>query len=775
MLVRHERERTTRRNSIHLAERQREELELSQATWDSQLEDLSKAQRREYQDFIVALYQEVQRLESGVMDDAGGMKEKPKDEAKQQDTQQEQHQSAKIADRLIVQAVEKVKTGLTREPSKEILSLSRSASRELLNDVGDEDEERVTEEEKPKDKGKEKLKEMNVSIDVTAPTQSQQLQVPELSIPPAYQRQVSELAEMGFTKEQSYIALELSQKNSERAIHLLLEDPAKVDNAIQTRLKLQQQTQCSQQNLLAVAPVSGSVSSIIPELGSTRSLAGAKSSSAVSLIDSPVQSGSPQSTRTAKPSSGLTKKLNPKAFLSNLDVNKKLPTPQQQALSQPASSSTRWRPSTSTSFASSSTSSPSTLQQQQQQQPTFEGTLKKIGSFFNKLAELDISSDSFSSSPSASSASGNTPKSPLSPLSPFPQTPDTDPVFTETFTVYLGTQIRRMYALRLCVSDFEIPFMPLKSSSLLLPSVMASWAQTVSELYGNGLRGVVLMVPLSSVKEGRYWQLSGSGNGGINTLFFNRCRQTTEFHFGDVEEQLRNGMQVLKESGHEIREGDFLITRHSNLAFVHVAFHLVFDDGGGSVENADVGFTALSELTPRSQLLQGFKNVLKTSDHFDITHLTFSVFLGSDAITSSPIQPDGPLLRRAETVLKTLKSALVERERGQKHSSSYGGGVAMGGRWIDLVLNRFWIPSGGSGGGGSSGGIIGQRRNSQQQQHQTLVKNWHNVLKQSAMRENLVGHSDSATTGATRFAGAGPVRGLFEAVRDRVGEVFRTT
>ncbi|KAJ3056484.1 hypothetical protein HDU99_007401, partial [Rhizoclosmatium hyalinum] len=53
-----------------------------------------------------------------------------------------------------------------------------------------------------------------------------------------------------------------------------------------------------------------------------------------------------------------------------------------------------------------------------------------------------------------------------------------------------------------------------------------------------------------------------------------RCRQATEFHFDDVEIQIKKAMDA-REGGGVVQEGDFFVTKHSNIPQVHVLFHLI--------------------------------------------------------------------------------------------------------------------------------------------------------------------------------------------------------
>ena len=55
--------------------------------------------------------------------------------------------------------------------------------------------------------------------------------------------------------------------------------------------------------------------------------------------------------------------------------------------------------------------------------------------------------------------------------------------------------------------------------------------------------------------------------------FLKQCRATTDFHFDDVDTQLQQIRQEAQKQPLSI--GDVFITRHSNLQYVHVVFHIV--------------------------------------------------------------------------------------------------------------------------------------------------------------------------------------------------------
>ena len=111
------------------------------------------------------------------------------------------------------------------------------------------------------------------------------------------------------------------------------------------------------------------------------------------------------------------------------------------------------------------------------------------------------------------------------------------------------------------------------------------------------------------------------------------CQRTNEFHFPHVDDQLdkisATAHQYLKSQLKEttsrntnselLQAGDFYITRHSNLAQVHVVFHMVSDD---SLRGSDIN--------SRHPVVLGLRNILKTACSNDITSLTIPLLLQYD-------------------------------------------------------------------------------------------------------------------------------------------------
>lgn len=326
---------------------------------------------------------------------------------------------------------------------------------------------------------------------------------------------ISKLTSMGFTRFESHAALEISNKNVEEGINLLLEKPDIVKahmNARREERRVRKRDESEQKTSeFSISPPKRETSFPSPASAANRSR----------ILERAKAAAAGTSSGAAGP-----RKFSPKLFLQNLQQSNN----------------------------SNSVKSPSSAQTPKQSAPSssdpkpFEGALKKLGSFFGKLADLEF------------------PESPKSPNSTVSDSED----MSETFTVYLGTQVRRMYCLRVVCMDSE--------SAIKWPveavQETAIRAQTASELYGENLRGMIVLVRKHELMSGRYAQ------GRLNKSIM-LCKRSTDFHFGDVEEQLR---RIIGEEGkgsvslESMKEGDFFITRHSNLPLLHVIFHLVIDE-----------------------------------------------------------------------------------------------------------------------------------------------------------------------------------------------------
>lgn len=126
-------------------------------------------------------------------------------------------------------------------------------------------------------------------------------------------------------------------------------------------------------------------------------------------------------------------------------------------------------------------------------------------------------------------------------------------------------------------------------------------------------------------------------------------------------------------------EGDFFVTKHSNLLGTQVVFHLVGAEKKDIfliLNNFDLNFffpnnfaltkslqsmTSLTDFSieATSPLLIGLQNIIHIAAQYDISTLTIPLLLLLGHYIPSELCGDPIFLKRAEIILKLLKSLLV--------------------------------------------------------------------------------------------------------------------
>ncbi|CAL8080827.1 unnamed protein product [Orchesella dallaii] len=208
-----------------------------------------------------------------------------------------------------------------------------------------------------------------------------------------------------------------------------------------------------------------------------------------------------------------------------------------------------------------------------------------------------------------------------------------DSYLEESFTIHLGSQMKQTYNIRL-MSCHPMDFLRFKneSSRELSPQRL----QMAISLYSTDLSGVVLLTDQET-----------SIYKGVTRELYELTQQTTEFHFDRLESQLQDGRPA------ELKPGDFLVTRHSNLNSAHVVFHLVCNQQ--SLNRLDIN--------SRHPVILGLRNILKTACLYDITTITIPALLAHEMVD---IMNPSWCSRRAELVYKCVKGFMIEM-------SSWGG------------------------------------------------------------------------------------------------------
>jgi len=70
-----------------------------------------------------------------------------------------------------------------------------------------------------------------------------------------------------------------------------------------------------------------------------------------------------------------------------------------------------------------------------------------------------------------------------------------------------------------------------------------------------------------------------------------------------------SGSDVADMESERLAEGDFFITKHSNLSQVHVIFHLAADESQLQTK------ASLANVTSRHPVIVGLRHILKVKDH----------------------------------------------------------------------------------------------------------------------------------------------------------------
>lgn len=213
----------------------------------------------------------------------------------------------------------------------------------------------------------------------------------------------------------------------------------------------------------------------------------------------------------------------------------------------------------------------------------------------------------------------------------------------ESFTIFLGSQLKSMHNIRILAHDIA----DLCSPQVNENNELMSNGNIQLAIYSSSLSGIVVLVP------------PGAPQLTANKKIVRNAGLSSEFHFDQVEDQLENINKDLKSineangessSSARLKPGDFYVTKHSNISQAHVIFHLVHDD-------------STAEMNSRHPCILGLRNILKIASRYDCHQLTIPALLKhqmSEEMTMAWC------IRRAELVLKCTKGFMIE-------SSSWSG------------------------------------------------------------------------------------------------------
>lgn len=248
----------------------------------------------------------------------------------------------------------------------------------------------------------------------------------------------------------------------------------------------------------------------------------------------------------------------------------------------------------------------------------------------------------------------------------------------ESFTIHLGSQMKSTHNIRIMSADtLNLLNLTLEENGTVVHHPQR--LQTVLELYSQDLKGLVLFIDTNNLDF----------YSGLAKEFFDICEGSTEFHFDSLQDQLEiiksdlkvavenrkckgpvsnflsPELQARRNKSKLLQCGDVYITKHSNLASVHLVFHMVIDD---SLKSGDIN--------SRHPVILGLRNILKTACSYDITMITIPLFLTHE-MTEDMTVPW--CQKRAELVLKCVKGFMIES-------------VSLGGSELKTI--QFLVPKG---------------------------------------------------------------------------------
>lgn len=211
------------------------------------------------------------------------------------------------------------------------------------------------------------------------------------------------------------------------------------------------------------------------------------------------------------------------------------------------------------------------------------------------------------------------------------------PAMEESFTIFLGSQLKHLHNIRLIASSIY------EFCSVLHLRDSISGPNIALNLYSASLTAVVVLTP--------------SGRVRANEEIMRNAAMSTEFHFGQIGAQVDDVQSEVNaidaRNNGKLRPGDFFVTRHSNLSQTHVIFHLISDEASNSPE----------EINSRHPVILGLRNILKTASRHDVTCISIPALLRHEMSEDMTVPW---CTRRAELVFKCAKGFMIE-------SATWGG------------------------------------------------------------------------------------------------------
>ncbi|KAF9418172.1 hypothetical protein BGZ94_009774 [Podila epigama] len=526
----------SQRNQEHLKARHIEVRQVVEATWNSQLDDLQSMQRTKYQEFILELYSIYKKRQLVISQPRTDDHNNSGDETI----------PAMNGKDMVAEAMLKV-----GERNSNVRGLHPSNVPAQVNLDSKPLPLKPTEESTDiSSTGASDDHSQSLTVGEAITTHSPSPEVPSMTPTPppkpmphedeALKGMIRSIMEMGFDAEQARGALTISNRNMDHAINLLLEQPENIPRLLKAKEKVDAMKENARQKNRAQS----SPQQPQPSLMTSRpTVAGTSDNMLHRQLD-----------RSFSVSS-------PRPMIPNVNSG----APREKA----------W--------------SPLPFLQQQKNALLTNNTnpsVKKLGGWLNKAIEnLGLDDDQENTSPA---------RTPISSASNL----------TESFTVVLGSSHSKVtHNLRLMVSD---PAEVFPSNRIKSDRDAAIHAQTASSLYGQNLTGLVQLVSIHDWAKYKTGQV-------CHQAFFQSCQTSTELHFESIEKQLEALEHDIPLDGSTLNEGDFIITRHSNLPMIHVVFHIFYNP---------TTYSQSSDFPPKAGFLAGLRSILRTAHRYEITMLS---------------------------------------------------------------------------------------------------------------------------------------------------------
>ncbi|MCP9262803.1 Protein C12orf4-like protein [Dirofilaria immitis] len=219
----------------------------------------------------------------------------------------------------------------------------------------------------------------------------------------------------------------------------------------------------------------------------------------------------------------------------------------------------------------------------------------------------------------------------------------------ESFTIYLGAQLKTMHNARLLTSS--------SLADLCRPPLFSEDSDTSATrrlqmnltLYGRNLSSLILLVerdPMFHINE--------------RTDFSRLCEHSTELHFESLEDQLKQISPLISEAKKDIHHetnDDDNNDDDDDESLLPVIYHLVVDK---SLED--------DEISSRHPCINGLRNAIRLSAKCGVTTFTIPLLLVDKA--KQHMTPNW-CMKRAELIFKCVKGFMMEACSG---SSTAGGG-----------------------------------------------------------------------------------------------------